>query len=75
MSRCMCGDPYCPTCSPANSRCLVCGRWLIGGGCEDPAKCAGKEEKLVTQLEKLREMMDPLGIFDMMYPEIRADTD
>ena len=51
----MCGDEYCRSCGPAqgNYRCLVCGRWLIDGGCKNFAECAEEEEKLVAKLEKM----------------------
>lgn len=46
---CMCGDPYCGSCGPAqgNNRCPYCGAWDMDGGCEDPEKCekAYKEEE------------------------------
>lgn len=38
---CMCGDPYCGSCGPAqgNTRCYYCGAWEADGGCADPAAC------------------------------------
>ena len=38
---CMCGDPYCWSCGPAqgNYRCPVCNKWTMDGGCEDEEKC------------------------------------
>lgn len=39
---CMCGDPYCWSCGPAqgNSKCPNCGKWAADGGCDDPEACA-----------------------------------
>ena len=33
---CMCGDPYCPSCGPAqgNYHCPICGKWSADGGCD-----------------------------------------
>lgn len=38
---CMCGDPYCPSCGPAqgNVLCPYCGAWSADGGCQDPEAC------------------------------------
>jgi len=38
---CMCGDPYCSSCGPAqgNYKCWYCGSWSEDGGCKNPAKC------------------------------------
>jgi hypothetical protein len=43
---CMCGDPYCPSCGPAQGgrRCYACGAWNWDGGCENPEKCAAENE-------------------------------
>jgi len=45
---CMCGDPYCPSCGPAqgNHRCLVCGRWTLDGSCKNKKKCRAENERL-----------------------------
>lgn len=38
---CMCGDLYCWSCGPAqgNSKCHICGKWDMDGGCDEPEKC------------------------------------
>ena len=38
---CMCGDPYCGSCGPAqgNYRCYNCGKWAMDGGCDKPEEC------------------------------------
>jgi hypothetical protein len=43
---CMCGDPYCGSCGPAqgNYRCMHCGRWTLDGGCINPEACANAED-------------------------------
>jgi len=49
---CMCGDPYCHSCGPAqgNSKCWNCGKWSIDGGCENPEACQ-KANRLSEQAE------------------------
>lgn len=39
---CMCGDLYCPSCGPAqgNNHCIICGKWSMDGGCDNPKDCA-----------------------------------
>lgn len=43
---CMCGDPYCGSCGPAqgNYKCEICGQWSADGGCDDPKDCKEKSE-------------------------------
>jgi hypothetical protein len=43
----MCGDPYCPSCGPAqgNHRCPICGTWSADGPCPDPERCAAESRK------------------------------
>jgi hypothetical protein len=38
---CMCGDPYCGSCGPAqgNHKC-ICGLWTMDGGCHTLEACA-----------------------------------
>ncbi len=52
MSQCMCGDPCCPSCGPAqgNSQCPVCGAWA-DDGCEDPQRC--KNMRLKDEADEL----------------------
>ena len=54
MSRCMCGDPCCPWCGPAqgNSRCDVCGRWASDGGCVNPEECRRKSEEMTERFAR-----------------------
>lgn len=49
---CMCGDPYCSSCGPAqgNFRCPVCLAWGADGGCENPEKCEA-EMKEIARIE------------------------
>lgn len=49
--RCMCGDPYCGSCGPAqgNYKCLHCGAWSEDGGCKDPAKCELADKKFAEE--------------------------
>jgi hypothetical protein len=44
---CFCGDPYCPSCGPAqgNHYCPHCGAWSADGGCPDPASCQAAEKQ------------------------------
>lgn len=55
---CMCGDLYCWSCGPAqgNSKCEVCGKWAMDGGCDEPEKClaiAQENDRLMAE-EELR---------------------
>jgi hypothetical protein len=58
MGLCMCGDPYCHSCGPAqgNYQCRVCGRWSMDGDCDNPTEChrIGKEqdEAFAKQMEE-----------------------
>jgi hypothetical protein len=58
---CMCGDPYCGSCGPAQGghKCLICGVWNWDGGCEKPEECrkanelmAAKENEFLDQMER-----------------------
>jgi hypothetical protein len=52
MGPCMCGDPYCPSCGPAqgNYRCIHCGKWSMDGGCDDPDACAEEDRKMCDDM-------------------------
>ena len=45
---CLCGDPYCSSCGPAqgNYKCPVCGKWSMDGGCDNPSKCEEESRKI-----------------------------
>jgi hypothetical protein len=47
----MCGDPYCPSCGPAqgNYQCPTCGAWKLDGGCAFPQQCSEDEQKCLEQ--------------------------
>ncbi|MCW5763596.1 MAG: hypothetical protein KIT88_10180 [Phycisphaeraceae bacterium] len=57
---CMCGDPYCRSCGPAqgNTRCHYCGAWSDDGGCADPEACetASKQTEYRQQFSVLLSM-------------------
>jgi hypothetical protein len=54
MGPCMCGDPYCGSCGPAqgNYRCPNCGIWSMDGGCKNPEECCIANAKIDDELEK-----------------------
>lgn len=54
---CLCGDPYCPSCGPAqgNYCCPICGRWGADGGCENPAACKAAAEEMYREEAKAEE--------------------
>ena len=54
MGPCLCGDPYCPSCGPAqgNCRCYQCGAWSADGGCEDPDACAQADRDMAEAMAK-----------------------
>lgn len=51
---CMCGDPYCHSCGPAqgNERCPMCGKWSADGGCDDPEKCEDRSVEFGDALDR-----------------------
>jgi len=55
---CMCGDPYCGSCGPAqgNTKCHYCGAWSADGGCQNPQVCTllGKIDDLDYKLIDLQ---------------------
>ena len=58
MGPCLCGDPYCPSCGPAqgNYKCPNCGTWSADGGCQDQAGCVAAnkacDEAMAKELEE-----------------------
>ena len=66
MSQCLCGDPYCASCGPAqgNSKCPNCGAWEWDGGCVDPELCAERlRERADAEVEQLREIEEAAQAF------------
>jgi hypothetical protein len=65
---CMCGDPYCGSCGPAQGyfQCPICGAWSQDGGCENPEECREanrlEAEKEAKYYEELDEEKEPNGI-------------
>jgi hypothetical protein len=61
---CMCGDPYCWSCGPAqgNWKCEACGKWTHDGGCEDPMACA----EIIRQHEEERRQWEHLEEAEFM---------
>lgn len=57
---CMCGDPYCWSCGPAqgNHRCQICGQWTLDGGCEKPAECAELDRQIAENEHRQWEQME-----------------
>jgi len=66
---CMCGDPYCWSCGPAqgNNRCEICGRWSEDGGCVDPKACDAKAKEADDQDRRreraIADQMEEIAIF------------
>ena len=56
---CMCGDPYCGSCGPAqgNHKC-ICGLWTMDGGCQTPEVCAEAIRQENAAYEELFRQMD-----------------
>lgn len=57
---CMCGDPYCGSCGPAqgNDRCEICGKWSWDGGCADPKACDAKAEEWAKAMDEAEAKME-----------------
>lgn len=57
MGPCMCGDPYCWSCGPAqgNYKCPVCGKWSADGGCTDPERCDKEMKRMDEEMMKAEE--------------------
>jgi hypothetical protein len=57
---CMCGDPYCGSCGPAQGgyKCMVCGVWSWDGGCEDSEKCRIENERLAKAENEAYDAME-----------------
>ena len=57
MGPCMCGDPFCSSCGPAqgNYKCSNCGKWDMDGGCDDPDACALAVQQMEEAMAKQEE--------------------
>lgn len=66
---CLCGDPYCGSCGPAqgNHKCPSCGRWSADGECDNPSEC---EENIIKWEMELAEAEAEL---DKHYEEMMID--
>lgn len=59
----MCGDPYCPSCGPAqgNHKCPHCGMWSADGGCNNPTACQEADKLMVEAEVQLQKELDEAG--------------
>jgi len=67
MGPCMCGDPYCSSCGPAqgNFKCPHCGVWSADGGCMNPAECAEADRKWCDEMAAEARMLDAFDEADI----------
>lgn len=74
---CMCGDPYCSSCGPAqgNYKCGHCGHWTADGECTDACEEGSRAAGEATVLEYEEMERHAAAYEDMINRTPDADLD